>query len=76
MDVIYCKKCHERKRVKKYEAACDEIQQITGAKNIDDYCVSYCGPGAKEHFAVIDDEIIEANSYDDLIKELKKYNDN
>lgn len=72
MDVVYCKKCHERKRVKKYEAATEEIKSITGAKYVDDLCVSYCGPGAKEHFAVVDDEIIEADSYDELIEELKK----
>ncbi len=71
MDVVYCKKCHDRKRVKQYEAATEEIMSVTGAEYVDDLCVSYCGPGAKEHFAMVDDEIIEANSYDELIEELK-----
>ncbi len=71
MDVIYCKKCHDRKRVKNYDAATAEIQAVTGAEYVDDLCVSYCGPGAKNHFAVVDDEIIGADTYEELIEELK-----
>ncbi len=71
MDIVYCKKCHDRKRVKNYEAATAEIMAITGSGYVDDLCMSYCGPGAKEHFAVVDDEIIEADSYEQLIEELK-----
>ncbi len=73
MDVIYCKKCHDRKRIKSYESVVDEIKATTGCEYVDDVCMSYCGPGAKEHFVVVDDEIIATDSYEELIKELKNF---
>ncbi len=72
MEVIYCKKCHEAKRTKNYDVAVTEIKAASSAKEVDDYCMSYCGPGVKEHFAVVDDEIISSETYDGLIKELEK----
>ncbi len=72
MEVIYCKKCHETKRTKNYDVACKEIKTAMNIDEVDDYCMSYCGPGTKEHFAVVDDEIISSTSYEGLIDELKE----
>lgn len=36
-------------------------------------CQSYCGPGSRKPFAMIEDEIIEATTIDLLIKEIKSY---
>lgn len=76
MDVIYCKKCHERKRIKKYESAIEEIKTNLGVEEVDNVCMSYCGPGKKEHFIVIDDEIIANDTYDGLIEDIKEYHGN
>ncbi len=71
MEVIYCKKCHEAKRTKNYDKAVEEIQTITNAEEVEDYCMSYCGPGTKEHFAVVDDEIISSDTYEGLLNKLE-----
>ncbi len=72
MDVIYCKKCHIRKRGIDYNKAADEIKEILGADSVDDICVSYCGPGAKEYFAVVEDELVTADTYEELLTTLKE----
>lgn len=36
-------------------------------------CQSYCGPGSREPFAMINDDIITAPTVDELINEIRKY---
>lgn len=36
-------------------------------------CQSYCGPGSRQPFVMINDDIITAQTVDMLIKEIEKY---
>ena len=72
MFVSYCRKCHEKRRGKNFDDTIKEIEKIVGSKMIDYDCQSYCGPGRKKNFVIIDDEIIEGNSLDELLVKLKE----
>lgn len=73
MIIKYCKKCHLAKRSKNLENVNLEFKKILGddviIKNI---CISCCGPGKKKFLIEIDEEVIEANSYEELIAKLKE----
>lgn len=76
MKINYCKRCHEAKRLKNIEEVhkdikkcCDDDVEIT------DKCASFCGPGKKTYFVTIDDDVIEADSYEELMQLIKEYYD-
>ncbi len=75
MEIIYCQKCHNKKRGNSYENA---KSQIAEALNIDfaqieDGCSCFCGPGAKNHFVEIDGEVVFDLDFEQFIKKLEQY---
>jgi uncharacterized protein YuzB (UPF0349 family) len=76
MYISYCKKCHLRKRGQNFDTTVTEIEQVLGREVNDIDCQSYCGPGGKKHFVVIDDEIVEGGSQEELLKLIKEKYDN
>ncbi len=70
--IIYCQKCHQKKRFNSYEKAILNIESQTGYK-VKDMCVSTCGLGKKQFFAQIDDDLITANTFESLIEQIKEY---
>lgn len=76
MKINYCKKCHDAKRIKSLEKVVDELTNIVGHEvEVSTRCASFCGPGKKSFFVTIDDDIIEADNYDELITLVKEYSD-
>ncbi|MGL4589344.1 MAG: DUF1450 domain-containing protein [Mycoplasmatales bacterium] len=71
MQVGYCKRCHDKKRIKSIEKVNEDLQAILKTDEISNQCLSYCGPGANDHFVLVDDMIISAKKYDDLLEKLK-----
>lgn len=72
MEIIYCQKCHNKKRGISYESATNEIaSQFNNEYRVTNGCSSYCGPGAKEHFVEINGEIISASDFPGLLKKIK-----
>lgn len=49
------------------------LQKAFPDAEIEMKCQSYCGPGSRVPFVMIDDEIIEAPTIDLLIEAIKKY---
>lgn len=76
MKINYCKKCHDAKRIKSLEKVVEELTNIVGHDvEVSTRCESFCGPGKKSFFVTIDDDIIEADTYDELITLVKEYCD-
>lgn len=76
MKINYCKKCHDAKRIKSLEKVVEELTNIVGHEfEVSNRCASFCGPGKKSFFVTIDDDIIEADTYDELITLVKEYCD-
>lgn len=75
MDVIYCLKCHNKKRGLSYENAKLQIAEVLDIDILDisDGCPSFCGPGATNHFVEVDGELIYDLSFDGLITKLREY---
>ncbi len=71
MEIIYCMKCHQKRRFKAYEDVVKDIKDNTGAQIVESQCVSFCGPGGKNHFCVIDDQLVVDQDYQEFIKKLK-----
>lgn len=72
MQVIYCEKCHNRKKNKSIESVTDDLKEVTGCDNVIKACMSYCGPGSKNHIVMIDDDVYEDPTYNGLISKLKE----
>lgn len=74
MDIIYCQKCHNKKRVVNYQKAKIEIAKALNVdvEIIEDGCPSFCGPGANNHFVEIDGELIYDPTFEGLISKLKE----
>lgn len=73
MEIIYCQKCHNKKRGMNYQVASQEIAEVFGDKaQVVDGCSSFCGPGAKVHFIEVDGEIIDGEDFPTLIKNIKQ----
>lgn len=75
MDVIYCLKCHNKKRGLNYDSAKSQIAEVLGIDllDIEDGCPSFCGPGAKKHFCEVDGELFFDDTFDGMIAKLKEY---
>ncbi|WOO87308.1 hypothetical protein RZE82_09350 [Mollicutes bacterium LVI A0039] len=75
MDVIYCLKCHNKKRGLSYDNAKSQIADALNISvlEIEDGCPSFCGPGANHHFAEVDGEMVYDLSFDGLITKLKEF---
>lgn len=74
MDVIYCLKCHNKKRGLSYDGAKSQIAEVLGIDfdEIENGCPSFCGPGANHHFVEIDGELIFDEKFEGLIEKLKE----
>lgn len=70
MEVIYCKKCHLKKRVESFESVCEKMSKLDQVSEVNDYCLSYCGPGRGKFFCAYDDELIVKDTLDELISEI------
>ena len=75
MKIKYCEKCHNSKRIKNIKEVNNDLETILN-NSVENKCAAYCGPGKKKHFVEINDEIIEANNYDELIAKVKEKYDN
>ncbi len=73
--VIYCKKCHTKKRVGSYEEAIKGIKKESGYEVVN-MCTSSCGLGKKKFFIEIEDELLVANDFYELLKKIKEYDEN
>ncbi len=73
MDVIYCTRCHNKKRGLSYDNAKAEIAQALNIniEDVIDGCPSFCGPGATHHFAEVDGELIYDLAFDEMLTKLK-----
>ncbi len=73
MEVIYCKKCHERKRLGNFEDTLRKINNLENVSSVRGDCISYCGPGKKEFFSLVDDELVSGTTLEDLINNIKEF---
>lgn len=73
MQVIYCKKCHERKRGANFNDVLNKIAKLKNVTQVSDECISYCGPGRTEYFSLVDDELISGESLEDLLKNIEEF---
>ncbi len=75
MDVIYCLKCHNKKRGLNYDGAKSQIAEALGIdfEDVEDGCPSFCGPGATHHFAEVDGELVYDTTFEALIEQLKDF---
>ncbi len=71
-EIIYCKKCHIKKREMSYENACKTLEQNSGYKVVDK-CTSSCGLGKKNYFAEIDEDLLVGENFEELLKEIEEY---
>lgn len=76
MEILYCKKCHEKKCGENFGKTVARLEAIKGVESVQNYCISYCGPGRKQYFCTIDDELVVAQTLEELIKNIEEYNDN
>lgn len=74
MDVIYCMKCHNKKRGLNYENAKEQIAEALSIETdqIADGCPSFCGPGATHHFTEVDGEITFDQTFEGLLDKLRE----
>lgn len=75
MDVIYCLRCHNKKRGLNYDSAKMQIAEVLGidSEDVEDGCPSFCGPGAANHFVEVDGELVYDLSFDGLLSKLKEF---
>lgn len=75
MDVIYCLKCHNKKRGLDYRKAKVAIAEALAIDEceIEDGCPSFCGPGSTNHFVEVDGELVYDLSFDGLLTKLKEF---
>lgn len=75
MDVIYCLKCHNKKRGLSYDGAKSQIAEVLNIDfdEIEDGCPSFCGPGASQHFAEVDGELVFDTTFEGFIEKLKEF---
>lgn len=75
MDVIYCLKCHNKKRGLNFDSAKSQIAEALeiDIEDVFDGCPSFCGPGSTHHFAEVDGELVYDLSFDGLITKLKEF---
>ncbi len=73
--IIYCEKCHKKKRFGSYEDAIKNINKISDYEVVN-MCTSSCGLGKKKFFVEIEDELIVANDFNELLKKIKEYDEN
>lgn len=77
--INYCRKCHDAKRLKNIDEVIKDITNIVNREDVEvtQRCASFCGPGKKKYFVTIDgDDIIEADTYEQLLINLKGYYEN
>ncbi len=73
--IVYCKKCHKKKRFGSYESAIESISKISNYEVVDK-CTSSCGLGKKQFFVEIDEELIVAKDFKELLKLIKEHDEN
>ncbi len=75
MDVIYCQKCHNKKRGLNYDNARSQIAEMLDIDfdEVEDGCTSFCGPGTKMHFVEVDSEMLYAETFEGLLEQLKDF---
>ncbi len=73
--ITYCKKCHNKKRFGSYEDAVAKISEISNDEVVDK-CTSSCGLGKKQFFVEIEEELIVAEDFKELLKLIKENNEN
>lgn len=71
-EIIYCQKCHNKKRHSSYESALNSIESSNDKLKVIDACTSSCGLGKKNYFAELDDELIVASTFDALLKKIEE----
>ncbi len=73
--IIYCKKCHKKKRFGSYEDAVKKISEVSDDEVVDK-CTSACGLGKKQFFIEIEEELIVADDFKELLKLIKENDEN
>lgn len=74
-EINYCEKCHLRKRSISYKAAKERIKSVTNSDIIEN-CNSMCGPGLRQFIAEYKGDIIAAQTFEELIQDIKDENEN
>ncbi len=75
MELKYCRKCHERKLIGNFKKQVTLLEEVNDIEVIEG-CISYCGPGRLEYACMIDEEIISAKNFEDLLVLVKEQYDN
>ncbi len=68
MEVIYCKKCHEKKQSINFEEALHILNKALISHDVKEGCLSACGYGKSKYFAEVDSELYMADSFEELVK--------
>jgi uncharacterized protein YuzB (UPF0349 family) len=76
MEVKYCERCHNKKRIKSIKKVEQEFKAINQEFVLVDQCLSFCGPGKDAHFCQIDDEMYICENYDQLLESVGEDYDN
>lgn len=76
MEISYCKKCHEKKRLKHIDGVISDLKTTANTEDIELKCLSYCGPGAKTNFCEIDGVVIQDEDYDAFLEKVGQEYDN
>lgn len=69
--IIYCKKCHNKKRSSSYETAKETIEKNYPGAEIVDMCMSTCGLGKKKFFIQIEEEVKTGQTLEEILKQDK-----
>lgn len=72
MDQVQIRSCDTCKSMKNMRLE-ERLKSAFPDAQIQIKCQSYCGPGARTPFAMIDDEIFEAPTIDALIDAIHQY---
>ena len=75
MGIVYCEKCHLRKKSIDFKKAKEKIEEIS-EKKVQDNCISFCGPNKDKYIIEIEDDIFQAETFEELIQKIKEYYDN
>ncbi len=74
-NIIYCEKCHKKKRFGSYKDAIKKINEVS-KKEVNNLCTSSCGLGKKNFFVQIDEELIIAKDFNQMLDKIKEHDEN
>ncbi len=73
MQAIYCEKCHNKKMIGHVSDVLNKIEKMEHISSVSRSCISYCGPGKENFFALVDDELITGDTLDEMLQKIEEF---